>query len=54
METLTFICFDHFACPVDDLVKAEDFYTKTFEVPFFERRRLRVIDAVAAPCRELF
>ena len=54
METEASIRFDHFACPVDDLVKAEDFYTKTFEVPFFERRRLRVIDVRAGTLPRTF
>src|SRR5258706_9384272 len=48
MDAQASIRFDHFAYPVDDLVKAEDFYTKILEVPIFERRGLRVMDARAA------
>ena len=39
--------FDHFAYPVDDLVKAEDFYTRVLEIPFYERRGLHVRDVQA-------
>jgi catechol-2,3-dioxygenase len=48
------IRFDHFAYPVDDLVKAEDFYTKVLEVPIFERRGLRVIDVRAGTLPRTF
>ena len=54
METQASIRFDHFACPVDDLVKAENFYTKTFEVPIFERRGSRVIDVRAGTSPRTF
>lgn len=48
------IRFDHFAYPVDDLVKAEDFYTGLLEVPIFERRGLRVIDVRAGTLPRTF
>ena len=31
METAQSIRFDHFAYPVDDLVRAEEFYTGVFQ-----------------------
>lgn len=54
METQASIRFDHFAYPVDDLVKAEDFYTGILEVPIFERRGLRVIDVRAGTLPRTF
>jgi catechol 2,3-dioxygenase-like lactoylglutathione lyase family enzyme len=54
MTTQATIRFDHFAYPVDDLVKAEDFYTKVLEVPIFERRGLRVIDVRAGTLPRTF
>ncbi|MSP40421.1 MAG: VOC family protein [Deltaproteobacteria bacterium] len=54
METQASIRFDHFAYPVDDLVKAEDFYTGVLEVPIFERRGLRVIDVRAGTLPRTF
>lgn len=54
MQTEASIRFDHFAYPVDDLVKAEDFYTAVLEVPIFERRGLRVIDVRAGTLPRTF
>lgn len=54
METQASIRFDHFAYPVDDLVKAEDFYTGVLEVPIFERRGLRIIDVRAGTLPRTF
>jgi catechol 2,3-dioxygenase-like lactoylglutathione lyase family enzyme len=54
METQASIRFDHFAYPVDDLVKAEDFYTGVLEVPIYERRGLRVIDVRAGTLPRTF
>src|SRR5258706_14769438 len=54
MDAQASIRFDHFAYPVDDLVKAEDFYTKILEVPIFERRGLRVIDVRAGTLPRTF
>jgi catechol 2,3-dioxygenase-like lactoylglutathione lyase family enzyme len=54
MENLASIRFDHFAYPVDDLVKAEDFYTGVLEVPIYERRGLRVIDVRAGTLPRTF
>ena len=54
MDAQASIRFDHFAYPVDDLVKAEDFYTKVLEVPIFERRGLRVIDVRAGTLPRTF
>jgi catechol 2,3-dioxygenase-like lactoylglutathione lyase family enzyme len=46
--------FDHFAYPVDDLVKAEDFYTGVLEIPIYERRGLRVRDVQAGTLPRTF
>ena len=46
--------FDHFAYPVDDLVKAEDFYTRVLEIPIYERRGLRVRDVQAGTLPRTF
>jgi catechol 2,3-dioxygenase-like lactoylglutathione lyase family enzyme len=54
MEPQASIRFDHFAYPVDDLVKAEDFYTGTLEIPIYERRGLRVIDVRAGTLPRTF
>jgi catechol 2,3-dioxygenase-like lactoylglutathione lyase family enzyme len=54
MNTQASIRFDHFAYPVDDLVKAEDFYTGVLEVPIHERRGLRVIDVRAGTLPRTF
>ena len=54
METHTPIRFDHFAYPVEDLVKAEEFYTKILEIPIFERRGLRVFDVKAGTLPRTF
>ncbi len=54
MPTEASIRFDHFAYPVDDLVKAEDFYTGVLEVPIYERRGLRVIDVRAGTLPRTF
>jgi catechol 2,3-dioxygenase-like lactoylglutathione lyase family enzyme len=54
METQASIRFDHFAYPVDDLVKAEDFYTTVLEVPIYERRGLRVVDVRAGTLPRTF
>ncbi len=54
MDTQASIRFDHFAYPVDDLVKAEDFYTGMLEVPIFERRGLRVVDVRAGTLPRTF
>lgn len=54
METSTPIRFDHFAYPVDDLVKAEAFYTGVLEIPIFERRGLRVFDVKAGTLPRTF
>jgi catechol 2,3-dioxygenase-like lactoylglutathione lyase family enzyme len=54
MKTPASIRFDHFAYPVDDLVKAEDFYTGTLEVPIYERRGLRVMDVRAGTLPRTF
>ena len=40
MQNQASIRFDHFAYPVDDLVKAEDFYTGMLEVPNRKSTRL--------------
>jgi catechol 2,3-dioxygenase-like lactoylglutathione lyase family enzyme len=48
------IRFDHFAYPVDDLVKAENFYTGVLEVPIYERRGLRVVDVRAGTLPRTF
>jgi catechol 2,3-dioxygenase-like lactoylglutathione lyase family enzyme len=48
------IRFDHFAYPVDDLVKAEEFYTGVLEIPIYERRGLRVIDIRAGTLPRTF
>jgi catechol 2,3-dioxygenase-like lactoylglutathione lyase family enzyme len=54
METAASIRFDHFAYPVDDLVKAEEFYTGVLEIPIYERRGLRVIDVRAGTLPRTF
>jgi len=54
MATQDSIRFDHFAYPVDDLVKAENFYTGVLEVPIYERRGLRVIDVRAGTLPRTF
>ena len=54
MENQPSIRFDHFAYPVDDLVKAEDFYTGVLEVPIYERPGLRVIDVRAGTLPRTF
>ena len=54
MQTEATIRFDHFAYPVDDLVKAEDCYTNVLEVPIHERRGLRVIDVRAGTLPRTF
>jgi catechol 2,3-dioxygenase-like lactoylglutathione lyase family enzyme len=54
MPTEASIRFDHFAYPVDDLVKAEDFYTGVLEGPMYERRGLRVIDVRAGTLPRTF
>jgi catechol 2,3-dioxygenase-like lactoylglutathione lyase family enzyme len=54
MKNHASIRFDHFAYPVDDLVKAEDFYTGVLEVPIYERRGLRVIDVRAGTLPRTF
>jgi catechol 2,3-dioxygenase-like lactoylglutathione lyase family enzyme len=54
MQNQASIRFDHFAYPVDDLVKAEDFYTGVLEVPIYERRGLRVIDVRAGTLPRTF
>ena len=46
--------FDHFAYPVDDLVKAEDFYTGVLEIPIYERRGLGVRDVQAGTLPRTF
>src|SRR5260370_38577497 len=46
--------FDHFAYPVDDLVRAEDFYTRVLEIPIYERRGLRVRDVQAGTLPRTF
>ena len=46
--------FDHFAYPVDDLVRAEDFYTGVLEIPIYERRGLRVRDVQAGTLPRTF
>ena len=48
------IRFDHFAHPIDDLVKAEDFYTGVLKVPIYERRGLRVDDVCAGTSPRTF
>jgi catechol 2,3-dioxygenase-like lactoylglutathione lyase family enzyme len=54
MDAAPSIRFDHFAYPVDDLVKAEDFYTGVLEIPIYERRGLRVIDVRAGTLPRTF
>lgn len=54
METATPIRLDHFAYPVDDLVKAEEFYTTVLGIPIYERRGLRVFDVKAGTLPRTF
>lgn len=54
METSTPIRLDHFAYPVDDLVKAEEFYTGVLGIPIYERRGLRVFDVKAGTLPRTF
>ena len=54
METRPSIRFDHFAYPVDDLVRAEEFYTGVLEIPIYERRGLRVVDVLAGTLPRTF
>lgn len=54
METAPSIRFDHFAYPVDDLVRAEEFYTSVLEIPIYERRGLRVVDVIAGTLPRTF
>lgn len=54
MGTSTPIRLDHFAYPVDDLVKAEDFYTGVLGMPIYERRGLRVFDVKAGTLPRTF
>src|SRR5438132_1410944 len=54
MELEPSLRFDHFAYPVDDLVKAEDFYTRVLEIPIYERRGLRVRDVQAGTLPRTF
>jgi catechol-2,3-dioxygenase len=54
METASSIRFDHFAYPVDDLVRAEEFYTGVLEIPIYERRGLRVVDVIAGTLPRTF
>ncbi len=54
MQSTASIRFDHFAYPVDDLVKAEEFYTGVLEVPIHQRRGLRVVDVRAGTLPRTF
>ncbi len=54
METASSIRFDHFAYPVDDLVRAEEFYTGVLGIPIYERRGLRVVDVIAGTLPRTF
>lgn len=54
MPTVPEIKFDHFAYPIEDLVRAEDFYTNVLEIPIFERRGLRVVDVQAGTLPRTF
>lgn len=46
--------FDHFAYPIEDLVRAEEFYTNVLGIPIYERRGLRVVDVQAGTLPRTF